>query len=110
MTAMRGQNVRQFFKGLALGSIALVLLWGISLLGALLSRGSSSPYSSPLLSLGVLSLLCSGTALLVQVVTALVWLTQPQRRIAAYGLLAASLVSVAVAQQGCLLIFQFSYV
>jgi hypothetical protein len=106
---MRGQTVRQFFKGVALGSIALALLWGISLLGALLSRGSTSGYSVPMLSLGVLSLFCAGAALVTQVITAIVWLTQPRRRIAAYGMLAASLVSVAVAQQGCLLIFQLSY-
>src|SRR5262245_3826143 len=102
MPSNRSRLLRQFFAGLGLGSIALVILWGISVIGQLMEVHQQ--YSGiPILIAG---LALGGTAFLIQVVLGIDLLTKSERRFVGYGMLAMSLVSVIVTQQGCLLIFQ----
>lgn len=97
---MRGKRAGQFFRGLGLGFIALAIVWVAGVVVALAERHQQ--YSG--IAIGITGLILAGLVELAQLVTGVVWLFRRERRFAGYGILAASLVSLAVAQQGCLLI------
>jgi len=99
---MLAHHARQFFAGLGLGSIALAIFWGCSVIAQLMELHQQ--HSGYLILL--VGLLVSGFTFLIQILLGIGLLTPREHRYTAYGILAMSLISAVVAQQGCVLISQ----